>query len=1069
MKNKLMKGLYVFSLLCLAVNYCKAQECNFKILIDQANAFAANNNYPDAINKLNSAKACDPTKSVEVDEQIQKLFTKIRKQKQKAINDERDAIKARLIVQTMLKNLQAEEQRRKFAEKKQQEAENKSDSTEKRRQEDLRSISNALKSGKSPEELTKLADKLRTSGALPVSTAGKQPTDAAGAQTAKNRIKTRDTSTLLWAEIRKTLDSLHHLKPAMNAKPFYDPDFDYSLEAKLRDSICPDAEHYCKKKFFESSNKIDSLLKRNQVDEDFLFMYVRSAYYYSWDCMDNNEYEKADAIISKAENILLTKPLFTKFYFCLAGLENAKGHASIYSRDNEKMFEYEIRAIQYANKAVLKRPQNKYYLKSLATFLGNVKENLPDSFLSKEEAESYLELGSEVADYTNKIDNKGFAAANTFNFVGDQIEDLVKSNRYTDAEKILNNSIIDFNRFIENGSYDYSKYIFRAGLYLKIIDIRLKQNDTLKSKEYINYALSDWATYIKGNHVIINDISDFKDTYDLIVTKIMQIYNDSGEVNVKYKYMSKVLDELKPFYAKQWQIANTIYFLNNYIGYQYVINETQKDSVEALRYYTKAVEAFGNSKILDSYTSFSKDFAKFSLSFDKSIKLNIKYNNYQKAVDNYNKAKQLFSPVYQKYPFDINMGYYLADINKLYGEYLYKKGNYKEAIEPLDWASYNGEKQSTEYLIKIYNTGIYTDPEKSNFYKLRDQSQNDGRKEYTINSVDHKKVIIELFDRAEGYGYKGIEDQAEWLRITENTIIPQSLVDKLSKFQDTAWQKNISFKELAINRFNTETLAPYKDLKDRINNEKSLQKRLHLFGILFNMYDTNLKKNSFNSDVIKEDAIEFYLSSAKVLLQNKKYFAAQSLLNDVLKLDPYNKEATARIKLEKYKSNVNVLVNTADIDELKLYLNVCIENKYPRKTAIIIIDKTHIKLDRAYLEIHSRDSILIKKALAIYYNDLAWNCLRLDFTDNVLEYLTKSIKLNAEDLYPQENLPHLYLLMGQFETAKERYLQLKDREFDKTANLPTFKDAFLMDLREFKQLGIKNDGIQKMIDILNMQ
>jgi len=1029
---------------------------------------ASKGNYPDAINKLNSAKACDETRAIEVDERIQKLFAEIRKEKQKAIHNQGVAIRAKIMVQKMFNDLQA-------AQKKQKEAEDKSDSTEKRRQKDLLSIQNAIKSGKSNEELNRLADTLKTRRTLPPTASlivGKQPTDAASAQPANDIIKTRESSRMLWAEIRATLNSLSKLQPEIKFKSGRDGDFNYPLEAKLRDSICSDGESYCKKIFFGSSKTIDSLTKFNKnIEDDLMFKYLRSAYYYAWQFLDNNQYRPGIEIINKAENIITDKQLSAKFYFCLAGFENAKGYYSSHLKDGEEIYNHSNRAIVYANKAVLKEPDNKYYLKSLSTFLRNVKDNMPDSLLSKEEKDNYFGLSAQLANFINGIDNKGFATANIFYCVGDRVQEQVNYRNYPGAEKILDSSITEFNKFIANDPNDYSKLIFRARLYLKIADIRLKLNDTIGKRDFTNKALDDWISYIKGNKLLLSDIIGFESTYDAIVTGFGEVYKDRALI-AKYGYMSNVLDGLKPFYAKQQRIAIIIYYLNNFIGNQDLTYKNPKDSIDAVPYYSRAVNGFESSNILDGYSKFSEDYARFLLLFNKSIKLDIKYDYDQKAADSYDKMNKLFLPVYQKYPFDVNIGYYITEVNKQYGEYLYKKGRYEDAIGPLDSASYNGEKQSTEYLIKIYNTSGHADTVKSNYYRLRDQSQSDGRKEYT-HAADfngfQKNIIIDIFDRAKGYPYKGIADQAQWWRIARNAIIPQDLVDEFSRLQDIAWQNNTSFKELVTERINAPVLNEYKDLKDRINGEKNLTEKLRLFDALSVLYDTNLKKDAINSDVIKKDAIEFYLKNAKLLVEDKQFIGAKNLYNEVLKLNPGSseaKEGKARINFEQNRNNLNALVGTANNDELKLYLNFCVEDGGNKKNALIIINKMHIELDKAYLKINSTDSVSAKTDLSNRYNDLAWNCLLFDITDNTFDYLNKSIKLDPANLYPRENMPHVYLLTGQFEKAKAMYLKLKDKEFDNNNNLPTFKDAFLGDLKQFRSRGIKNDGIQKMINIL---
>jgi len=887
--------------------------------------------------------------------------------------------------------------------------------------------------------------------------------------------ESRQRSLILFAEIKSLVDSLNRVKRPVKTKHLHDADFDYSLEAKLRDSISADPQGYDGKIYLESSGKMDELIRqRDNVSEPLLYAYLRSAYYYSWDLMDDEQYDKAMRIINHTDSLMqiINVPLSAKIYYCLSGFENAKGNYSGHFKDYEKSYDHANRAIEYAYHAALTKPQNVYYLRALSTFLKNAVYDTPDSLLSNEEKGSYLSLSLSVANYINGIDDKGFAGAAAYYGVADSVKSLVGAARYADAERFLNTTILEFNKFIKNDSLNHSNYIYRAELYLKIADIRSKSADTAGQRVYIDTALKDWITYVKTNKVLVSDLGDFQDTYNAIVTGFSDVYK-TEEIYNKDMYISKALEGLNPLYAKQSKIATILFYLNNFIAYHFFTQDDQNRIATALPYYSKAIDAFEKGKLLHGYSDFSEDYAKFLETYSERLELNIKFKNDQMIAADYGKINKIFSPLYQKYPFDINQGKYLTQVNKLYGEYLYQKDIYDKAIAPLDMASFNGDKQSTEYLEKIYKTKNYADTAKSNLYALRDQSQSEGRKVYTapadFNGIS-KSVDIYVFDRAKGYPYKGIDDQAEWWKKARGAVISQDVVDLFSRIQDIAWKYNTSFKELIIytidNKKSREILAPYEAFKDRIGKEKNLTRKLALIDSLSHLYDAGLKNDTANSKIIKKDAIAFYLEYAKTLTGDKQVRQAQDLYNRILELDPGNidaKEAKAKIRFDEHKNNPSILVNTNDADELELFLGFYAEGKADKKNAVVIVNKLHAVLDQIYSKIQPADSAL-KSDLSIHYNNLAWNCLLLNITDNTIEFLTKSIELDPTDVYPVGNLPHAYLLMGEFEKAKEKYLALKDMKFDK---MRTFKDVFLSDLKDFKSKGIKNAGIQKMIDILS--
>ena len=62
-----------------AQHHYKPKRCDCGLLIKQAKNFARYHNYPGAIKKLNSAKACNPMRAIQIEKQIEEIFKNISK------------------------------------------------------------------------------------------------------------------------------------------------------------------------------------------------------------------------------------------------------------------------------------------------------------------------------------------------------------------------------------------------------------------------------------------------------------------------------------------------------------------------------------------------------------------------------------------------------------------------------------------------------------------------------------------------------------------------------------------------------------------------------------------------------------------------------------------------------------------------------------------------------------------------------------------------------------------------------------------------------------------------------
>jgi hypothetical protein len=991
-KNSLISLFWLPFLFLLMAHYSKAQnrnykaqECNYEELIREADSLSKND-YEKAINKLNSARACKPEMATEVDAKIKALFDRINNERIKAQNNEK---KLRVMNASLSASYNEIAKQFKGGKLGVKDIQAMSPQVRKALQQQSSEINAAILNAQAEtENAAKKVKKeiINNSG----SSASKNTftkangTGSLQAGTGKtvesihliNREKYRKESKKIFDEIFITLDLLNRTKPSIKNNAFAKEDVVYSLDGKLRDSIAPDSQQFNKISYTESSQKIAASIKNgDSVNEYLLFEYLRSAYYYSWNLMNIEQYDKAKPIIDQADKIILqNKQSSTQIYHALSGIENAKRRFESHYGNNEASYEHGKMALEYANKTVSAEPHNISYVRNLMICVRNMGSSVSDSLLSKEEKANYSKLGCDFASYIDKIDGRGVALVVTFDCISEEVRSLIDSNRYDEAQTTLNSSISEFNKFIELNPTNYSKYLLRSQLYLSLANIRSRLKDTAGRKENTEYALKDWISYINGNKISPYDLEDFKSIYNDIVTNYNDVYT-GPELDKRYKGISSVLDKIKPIYTKQIQIAQIIILLNNYIGDDLVANYNKADSTEALFYYSKSIASFESSNIINSYTGYSEDFITFCRSYSRRIALGISLKKEETIASDYNKIVQIFVPIYKKYPYDFYLDQNLAKAYNLYGQYLYDKGKYDKAILPLERASFEGIKNSTNYLIKIYNTKGYADTAKLSFYTLRARFQVDGAERFTF-PADYNGVKqnfdVYILDRAKGYPYKGIEDQAEWLLKVRHGVISKDVVDAFNKIQDIAWDNNLSFKDLSIYAFDSENdkkiLSKYAKRREAIEAEKNLTNKIILSDSLYKTYETDLQSATVNRKVIKNDAVTFYLKYARLLLENKDELHAKNLYRRILELEPENKEANKALKEKSARSlyenskDFKALINTTDIDDLEFYLGYYLDNGDAKKADLIVKQILKIK-----------DNAEVREEISLVYFDKNMN------------------------------------------------------------------------------------------------
>lgn len=100
-----------------------------------------------------------------------------------------------------------------------------------------------------------------------------------------------------------------------------------------------------------------------------------------------------------------------------------------------------------------------------------------------------------------------------------------------------------------------------------------------------------------------------------------------------------------------------------------------------------------------------------------------------------------------------------------------------------------------------------------------------------------------------------------------------------------------------------------------------------------------------------------------------------------------------------------------------------------------------------------------RRQVARYYNSLGWRLILCGKFDTAQLAIERGLAVDPSYLYLNTNLPHAMLFRGNFEQARQFYLDNADRDFSQfDPDLSTLRDAYLDDFNTFKYENKKRPG-----------
>jgi hypothetical protein len=1011
-----MRVLLLFFTLLIAVNVF-GQNCpEYPNLIKEGDNFFTQKEYRKALNKYNAAKRCLPAKSNEVDLKINSLFGGIEAEKNEAIKQKNEAEKSKELADTRLKQLS-----------------------------DL--ISN----------ITDLIQDERTDGILgftplKIDLIDKLiPASEAITSTSKNT-----DNPLRSAEI--------HLQ-----KGFAFEDMGKSFESEKEYGLA----------YSESYTLIRTLINNTEnIPDKLSTIYLKALLFHTWNLITTGEYQEAKKIFNSAEMILpKINTLSAKLNNAMAGFSNVQGrYYSVVEKKDTLALQNNKNAVKFSRKAVEIDSLNIRYKLSLAQHLKNL--SIETKFLSNEEI--------------NKLENEACSIYTNINSMpgngGSAIKGIVdcQINQSFDSAKLNMDSLVIENllqtcstlgTLIYYNPYDKDNYIKRARIYTRLAQIEAwKKSNEAKTKFYLNLAVDDWVSNV-GTGTNIQNLWEIKSCYENI-SRLMEFVIEGGseplirskeDKFIIHQKMLKALELNQKVYGSVPEIAK-ITTMGNQKLIEFRPIKNRQDTLIKLSYCDKVISAYEKLNLTNDFSNFDEVYASYCGAYDDKLSIYISLDDLDMARQSYKQMHDIFNPIYEKYKFDFYLGQHFWGSAMRMGKFLFEKGYINEAMPILNYASFNGISESTKLLAKINREGLMGRANVSVADSLDNLAKKQSMKKFTIPcDFGGKKYPFDVYVRElpRDYPYRAIEDQAEWLSQARGGNIPDVVRSSFIKLQDLAWKNDVSFPDLCV--YALEAANEEKKKKTDSISAKSegrtIEKTIDDKSV-FNKNKVNVKYLTKTNDILKlKNYLIFYL-------REKDSLNAAIVRTRILKLsdNPQTREEIYRIYLEESEDGNFEFLFLSNTKKIKEYRDYFLSQKID-SISDNDLKRIHyvnlILLDNKYLEQSPKDSLIVIKYLSSHYNSLGWQCIMTKRFENTVRYIKKSIELNENNVYAYGNLPHAYLFTGQIEKAKELYLKWKDLPFDKEADYPTFKDAFLGDFKEFEKAGIRNENIKGIIELLN--
>lgn len=789
--------------------------------------------------------------------------------------------------------------------------------------------------------------------------------------------------------------------------------------------------------------------KKRPIPNKLMITFLTSTYNYSWLLMTAGRSTEAKEIllhcVDIAKNTTNSEP---QFLDALSGIENALSRLTKEMGDEIASLSHQIRAVELIKIAIEKNPKNLTYKAALSVYLDNLTIT-PDSLLSEAEKQKYKEAGCELAYSIQETPGAGaIGFLRVISCMHNKTFDLTSQSKYQESIELLNEANDRLTKFIHLDPANPSYYLHRARIKIRLSDIENNLQNNDEQVEYLISAKEDFVRVFRNGSILPTELWLVRNVYDRI--RIVPTLLNKPEVQMAFlRDIDFAFNSSADVYGDVKEIG--LIAADNYMQMGEFSRKADYGYDSTQLYLTKAIEFFHKSKLLNDISSFSEKYEWFCRAYSQRLQLNYDYKKLEPALSDLKTIDKLFTPILDKYPFDFYLRQHFWGSYMRVGDLLVQHGRLAEAKPILEYASNWGMDTSTRLLAQLYKEGKFGAPNISIADSLENLASKQSMKKFTIpcdfgNIKAPFDVYVKEYPR--DFPYKGIDDQAHWLAEARGGVVPEVVRESFIKLQVLAWKNNISYPDLcvyALESANEEKKDAsqieheiFNDLKDFLNNGKKIG----------------------NIDQLTN---HFSFEQAKLAIIHITSLLDKAQANDYEKIARYD-ECLQSLKKQ-------IISNTANdrIDIVEILFKIA--NSYKNKTEYLnqfldsleIAEKSFI-LYSTIFDVSMGDSSTLKQ-IASENGSYAFLLIEQKKYKLALQTVQLALKSDNEDMWAKSNLPLAYLLNDDFKSAKRYYMLFKKQPFND--RYPTFKDAFLDDIRSLKIRGIKHPDFEKIENLLN--
>jgi len=877
-----------------------------------------------------------------------------------------------------------------------------------------------------------------------------------------------------------------------------------------------------------------NILKKVLAQKDYPKSITTNSFYsicvdlctrYSNLLVNKGSFNIAYSVLNECEVHVPSAPVIAEDYYALARVRLASAYIEACLHSSLRATELYKNAFTSINKALALQPKNPTFINGLVEIrnaiclerqAGNVNldslyqvTSIPERTIGKLCSLSFTDINS---------------AINFLQFKNNQSAELLAEKKWKTAKDTVEKILQMVNEHLKHNPNQQILLLIRANTHLNLATISRQQRLVQEERYQIGSAIKDWMASIQ-NQQLPSAMLLLTTTANQIEQYIPSVFTKAEILDANYQ-INRVItgagqDLLK--YPQICQLLGRLYATDGQIL------EERGDTLANSR-FKAAIINYETSNIAKNLSVYSFELAYYAHAYTVKLQHEVQVKDMESATLTFSKLTQELMPYYQHYNFDINLAWELTNASKAYGSFLYSVGQYRAALSPLEFASFHGMKSCSETLAKIYKI-LNQDANAKLYTERADMQHDDAPRIFQIpleDSVFPEKITVYVLDRPYNYPYKGIEDAAKWTRVAYHSSINSHYIEEFNRSQYLAWGNSTSFKMMSDKAWDKAQneifiLNKYAGLKKEIEAQNISDKKITLSNALYKQYENDINIDTINRGAIITDAINFYLSYAR-LLQNAGLIArAREVYEHILKIKPknydalfslmeidyddhtanfikkhlndgleqlitdldfylsrelYDQAANIRKKIlhlrsdPQTKDTINVIYTLHGMGDQFEYLFLHerqINKDYITYFAKKNIDSTSNEYKRdyylnvsglyqKYLENNSQDTS-VRKIASESCSKLVWYCILTKKDYNLNYWNAMSLEYDPGNKQAKANVFNIFLYYNETNNANEQYRMLKNQEFDKAGQYPTYRDFFLNNVADLRKNGVTNETI----------